>query len=208
MKAYPDEFNPPFNNIPSSMADRHLRELFAQLASEGISVTGETEDGALQIDLSQLAVRAGTRERAKANLYAALSGLNIARIDLSPSDVTSIMGLDGLWLGVARGLESSVPSIVRLLRELTPDELFSNLDAAASFVMSDNTDESTEQGRWLASQLRQAAAADMKAAGLLEGDTSESYRRFLEPEPEPEVPELPEEYRDHSVKPYFNDGGY
>lgn len=210
MLAWPNEHQPPFLNVPAALHERHFRELTTRLAAEGIVITGETPDGAFQIDISNLAQHAGSMAQCHANLYSALDGLNIARVDLSPSDVIALKGNHALWWGVARGLEANVPSIVRLLREITPAEIFENLEAAAGFVINDKTPETDEHGQWLASQLRNAAAADLKAAGLLNGDASDSYRDFLDPKPEREVPELPEQYR-AEVKPYqspFDNQGY
>jgi len=203
MLAYPNENRPPFSDVPQALASRHLRELFEQMASEGMAVTGETSDGALIINLNELATRAGSLERARQNLYAALDSLNIARIDLSAGDVIALMGRNPIWWGVARGVESGIPGVANLLREITPDELFERLDQAASFVLNDKTDESDENGQWLAAQLKRAAVADLRANRIFDaGDGTDSDRDFLEPKPEVSR-ELPEEFRTE-VKPYVS----
>jgi hypothetical protein len=120
MLAFPNEHKPPFSDIPAALQPRHLNELVARLADEGIQITGETPDDALIINLSELAVRSGSLERGRANLYGALDALNIAAVSLSPDDVIALLGRNPIAWGVARGLESNIPGVANLLRTCDP----------------------------------------------------------------------------------------
>jgi hypothetical protein len=203
MHLFPNEHNPPFQNIPAALQARHFEELVARLASEGVVITGETADGALNVDLSQLELRSGGLASGRENLYAALDSLNIAAVTVTPNDVIALLGRNGIAWGIARGLESAIPSLVSLLTTVYPDELFDRLEQASAYVMTDHTDTSDENGRWLAAQMQQAAESDLKAHGLLDGPVGDSYRDFLGPREEV-IPEYPEEFKPSTTKQWVS----
>lgn len=208
MLAYPNEKRPPFAHVPTALHERHLDEVFTRLSTEGIHCVGETPDGALRLDLSELTLRSGSVARGQQALYAALDSLNIARVDLSPGDVIAILGKQPYAWAVARGLESGIAGVANLLHSLTPEEIHDRLEEAQTFVSNDRVDEDDPQATFLKAHYSRGAAADLKANGLLDGPIDDSYSRFLEPVVE-SVPELPKAFQAEiaSWRSPFNEGG-
>ena len=114
---------------------------------------------------------AAASKKGQAALYSALELLRAVRVDLEPVDISYILGNNFISHGIARGLESSISPLVLLLTSLEPDELFSNLEQASAFVMSDRHPDENVQNR-----LNQAARWDLFSQGLLD-DSSERSRR-------------------------------
>jgi hypothetical protein len=205
--AYPNEKRPPLAHIPAALRERSLNETFDRLEGEGINCVGETPDGALRLDLSELTLRSGSVARGQQALYAALDSLNIARVDLSPGDVIAILGKQPYAWAVARAAESGIAGVANLLHSITPEEIFDRLEEAQTFVANDRVSDDDPQAAFLKAHYSRGAAADLQAHGMLDGPIDDSYAHFLEPTVE-SVPELPKEFQG-DLKPWrspFNGG--
>lgn len=189
-----DPNNAPFRDVPAPMIERAVSDLADHLREQGITLFGESHVNAVRVSLRNLAATLGL-ERGRQAVYMMLENLRAVRVDLDAADVQHLLGANVLSHAVSRGMESGVQPLLRLLTNISPDELYDNLDRATGFVLNDQLDPRIE------GIVKSAATLDLIEHGLLEGAPDESYRAGLEPRQEPEPAPLPREFQT-SARPY------
>jgi hypothetical protein len=169
------------------MRDRRLVEFAESLAGQGVEITGGN-DTVVLLNLRHLATKNGSISRGQAALYSALETLHALRVDVEEMDVAYILGNNMISHAIARGLESGIPALSKLLTSIAPEELFANLELASAFIFEDRHSNPAVQA-----QLNDAARRDLFAAGLLDSPT-ESHRDWMQVN-EPAPPPLPREFQ-------------
>lgn len=188
MRVYIDPARAPLKGVSPNMMERRAKDMIASLAEKGITVTGYGE-GYIEANLRNLAEANDTAQRGQQVLMATLDELGCDRLDVSPGDIDYLYGnRDVMSHAIARGLESDIPAIKDALTAIAPDELYDNLDKSAAFIYQDATG-SPE----LTEYLKAGAEADLRQQGLISG-VADPYA-FLEPVPEPEPRELPQDFQ-------------